>query len=179
MTWATMDCIEKKRIHKRYRIKELNKTLVYQRTSKEAKLLCKAKLIGLHVPTVYFVTPDTIFMEYISGLTMQQVIAAGQYDQDLMTTIGEIIGILHNNDIVHGDLSPMNIIIHDKQPYLIDFGLSFTSHTIEDFAVDLVAFEKVIGNDLLFNYILDGYYSSCKQNISKRIDQVRLRGRKK
>ena len=51
---------------------------------------------------------------------------------------------LHNGAIIHGDLTSSNVMINPKtlKIYIIDFGLSFGSHNIEDKAVDLHAFEK-------------------------------------
>ena len=179
--WADNDCIEKKRIHKRYRIPELNKTLVYQRTTKEAMLLCKAKILGINVPTVYFVTEDTIYMEAIPGPTLFELQQAQEKEfiKSQSLKIGKCVALLHNNNIVHGDLSPMNIIVNEGTPYLIDFGLSFNSHTVEDYAVDMAAFEKVLNDETAFNLILDGYNQMSKQSISVRLDIVRQRGRKK
>ena len=178
--WANIDCIEKKRIHKKYRIPEINKTLVYQRTAKEAKLLCKAKLLGIKVPTVYYVTEDTVYMECINGPTLLELQSQPNVISDaLNVSIGKCIAILHNNNIIHGDLSPMNIIIQKDTPYLIDFGLSFSSQTAEDFAVDMVAFEKVLNDDGIFKSIFQGYKANAKQDISNRIEKVRQRGRKR
>eukprot|EP00834_Sanchytrium_tribonematis_P001901 NODE_50_length_31184_cov_0.705099.p22 type:complete len:190 gc:universal NODE_50_length_31184_cov_0.705099:7694-7125(-) len=177
--WANYDCIEKKRIHKSYRIPELNKVLVLQRTSTEAKLLCKAKLLGLNVPAVFYVEKDTIYMEYLSGKTLLEL----QREEIQLLSIGRDIGRcvakLHNNGIIHGDLSPMNIIVQGNIPFLIDFGLAFSSKTIEDLAVDLVAFEKVLNDDQFFEIFYDGYKEVAKQNLDKRIDLVRERGRKR
>lgn len=72
---------------------------------------------------------------------------------DLMKQIGEKIAILHNNDIIHGDLTTSNILIKsidfnnlktslDFTLYFIDFGLSFQRNTVEDKAVDLYVLEK-------------------------------------
>eukprot|EP00835_Amoeboradix_gromovi_P004603 NODE_368_length_10016_cov_0.215791.p5 type:complete len:193 gc:universal NODE_368_length_10016_cov_0.215791:7651-8229(+) len=180
--WAnSLECVEKQRIQKKYRIPELNKTLVYQRTSKEAKLLCRAKVLGIKVPTVYYVTADTIYMEAIEGPTLLELLKSSN---DLINTetgeiIGKCIATLHNNHIVHGDLSPMNIIIKKNTPYLIDFGLSFNSRQVEDFAVDMVAFDKVLNNVEVFNSVLKGYMHNAVQDITKRLEAVRQRGRKK
>ncbi|ODV59944.1 serine/threonine protein kinase BUD32 ASCRUDRAFT_71420 [Ascoidea rubescens DSM 1968] len=86
-------------------------------------------------------------------------------------------------------------------PYLIDFGLSFQSNLIEDKAVDLYLLEKAIisthplfANNYYNVWLLNGYktgyqlkskklnnksYINQHKTIIKRLDLVRLRGRKK
>ena len=56
--------------------------------------------------------------------------------------IGENIAKLHEANIIHGDLTSSNMILHVdennfKDVYFIDFGLGFISPKVEDKAVDL------------------------------------------
>jgi len=52
--------------------------------------------------------------------------------------IGISIAKLHDNDIIHGDLTTSNMILDSKENlWFIDFGLGFFSYKIEDKAVDL------------------------------------------
>ena len=62
----------------------------------------------------------------------------------MIIKIGETIGILHKNDIMHGDLTTSNLLYDDKtnQIYVIDFGLSQKDCKIEDKAVDLYVLER-------------------------------------
>ena len=51
--------------------------------------------------------------------------------------------MLHNDGIIHGDLTTSNIMITDQKiVYIIDFGLSYVRNNIEDFSVDLYVLEK-------------------------------------
>ena len=65
---------------------------------------------------------------------------------DLSVKIGRIIGNLHLNEIIHGDLTTSNILIvkedNDLKIYFIDFGLSIVSNHLEDKAVDLYVLER-------------------------------------
>ena len=73
--------------------------------------------------------------------------------------VGQLIGRLHLNDMIHGDLTSSNIILTEVdtkknedtdannssvyfEPALIDFGLSSFSGLAEDKAVDLYVLES-------------------------------------
>jgi Kae1-associated kinase Bud32 len=51
--------------------------------------------------------------------------------------IGKLIGKLHSNNVIHGDLTTSNMIMKDDKIYFIDFGLGFFSRKIEDQGTDL------------------------------------------
>ena len=62
-----------------------------------------------------------------------------------MIHIGEAIGRLHANGVMHGDLTTSNVMLHKNVDniqldlnclYIIDFGLSYISENLEDKAVD-------------------------------------------
>ena len=102
--------------------------------------------------------------------------------------IGKQIGRLHDNDIVHGDLTTSNMIVKDNKVYLIDFGLGFVSKRTEDKAVDLRLLRQALEGkhyDIAkkaFSCILDGYGKECKDadEIIKRLkEKVEKRGRYK
>ena len=121
---------------------------------------------------------------------------------ELADEIGRFIGMLHRNDIIHGDLTTSNIMI--KKPVgienvmkiekselniiIIDFGLSFISHQLEDKAVDLYVLERAListhsqySKDI-FDRILQSYckeYGRNNEKVVERFEQVRLRGRKR
>jgi TP53 regulating kinase-like protein len=111
----------------------------------------------------------------------------------IATRIGCIIGKLHSNQIIHGDLTTSNILIKDyegqeSKMYCIDFGLSFISRQLEDKAVDLYVLERALQSThslqavKLFEEILNGYKAEYGANVNQvidRLEQVRLRGRKR
>ena len=69
---------------------------------------------------------------------------------------------------------------------VLDFGLSYLSTDVEDFAVDLYVLERAIASthpreDGFFDAVLDAYRSHCSRSraIIARLADVRLRGRKR
>ncbi|KAH9934870.1 uncharacterized protein B0H18DRAFT_902524 [Fomitopsis serialis] len=117
----------------------------------------------------------------------------GVSQDDVMRMIGAQIAKMHRADIVHGDLTTSNMILRHPsstkglQLVLIDFGLAFTSTLAEDKAVDLYVLERAFSSthpasELLFTSVLKAYQESMGKEwlpVSKRLDDVRLRGRKR
>ncbi len=146
--------IQKQRIPKTYRHPSLDLRLRKERTIHEAKLLYQAKKWGIPTPTLLGVTlPDySIYMEYVQAPRLKHVLLDSRTKKEekvrLCTEFGKMIGILHQNELVHGDLTTSNVLIRKNKKtkinelVLIDFGLSFYSKKIEDHAVDLVNLKK-------------------------------------
>jgi TP53 regulating kinase-like protein len=74
----------------------------------------------------------------------------------------------------------------DGDIVLIDFGLATQSIQDEDQAVDLYVLERAFGSthpqaESLFQEVLKGYGKSYRKGkmVLKRLEEVRLRGRKK
>ncbi|MEK6840389.1 MAG: RIO1 family regulatory kinase/ATPase [Nanoarchaeota archaeon] len=129
--------------------------------------------------------------------------------------IGQNIAKLHDSDIIHGDLTTSNMIFvknnenndEDKQIvngekrgdkksvlskldyfkiYFIDFGLGFSSHKIEDKAVDLHLLRQALEArhfrhwEVLFVEVKDGYSSSKNsEKVIEQLKKVETRGRYK
>ena len=93
------------------------------------------------------------------------------------------IAKLHNVDIIHGDLTTSNILVHDKI-YFIDFGLGFISTKVEDKAVDLHIIKKALESkhythaEECFKYLLEGYTKENTETatILRRLEKVEKRG---
>ena len=131
--------IIKDRIAKLYRNPKLDKTIRKRRTKSETKLLKKAsKIINSPMPKEEK-SFDKIKMPYIEGkklsITLDKFTLKKQ--EEIAKLIGESIGKLHRNEIIHGDLTTSNMILKDSKVYFIDFGLGFISNKTEDKAVDL------------------------------------------
>lgn len=64
----------------------------------------------------------------------------------LLNAIAKTLRKIHDNALIHGDLTTSNMIVyqHSSPPkvYVVDFGLSYIKDTIEDKAVDLYVLEK-------------------------------------
>ncbi|KAG9312637.1 TP53-regulating kinase [Chiua virens] len=107
----------------------------------------------------------------------------------LLEKIGVEIAKLHLIDIIHGDLTTSNMMIRasNNDLILIDFGLAYHSTLIEDKAVDLYVLERAFASthpdsEPLFASVLDAYANCTGKDwdqIKKRLDDVRLRGRKR
>jgi len=132
------DFIIKDRISKKYRHPELDKRIRKRRTKGESKLLTKASKI-INSPKPKESTFDKIKMPYIDGkrLSISLEKFSIKKQKEIAKLIGQNLGKLHKNDIIHGDLTTSNMILKDNKIFFIDFGLGFVSRKVEDKAVDL------------------------------------------
>eukprot|EP01122_Echinamoeba_exundans_P003709 TRINITY_DN13785_c0_g1_i1.p1 TRINITY_DN13785_c0_g1~~TRINITY_DN13785_c0_g1_i1.p1 ORF type:complete len:239 (-),score=55.42 TRINITY_DN13785_c0_g1_i1:56-730(-) len=196
-TFLDKPVVIKERFSKAYRHPQLDEKLNTHRLKEEARFLLKARQAGVDTPTLHFVDSKNklLYMERIDGLTTKKVInsltGVEEKAAELHSTlekIGTVVAQLHDAGIIHGDLTTSNILIRSQnnQPVVIDFGLSFVSHTSEDKAVDLYVLERAFGSthpelEAQFPEILKFYASKSKNgaDVLKRLEQVRMRGRKK
>eukprot|EP00128_Syssomonas_multiformis_P009470 Colp12_sorted_trinity150504_noHs@17526 len=189
-------CIVKERFPKTYRHPELDAKLTRSRVSQEARCIGRCRKSGVGVPVLYFVDPEAsrIYMELIPGPTMKQVLLesvhnnGSVFDQTLANKIGLALGKMHDCDVVHGDLTTSNMVLRstDNALVLIDFGLSQVSTLVEDKAVDLYVLERAFTSthpqlDNMFAAVLVTYSKQWKGagQVLKKLDEVRMRGRKK
>ncbi|EJS43607.1 bud32p [Saccharomyces arboricola H-6] len=113
--------------------------------------------------------------------------------------VGRQIGLLHWNDYCHGDLTSSNIVLvkddAEWTPHLIDFGLGSVSNLVEDKGVDLYVLERAIlsthsKHAEKYNvWIMQGFEAVYNEQgakgakklkeVTKRFQEVRLRGRKR
>ena len=114
--------IIKNRFPKSYRIKEIDEKLRGFRTRREAKILQKLQAINFPAPKLLKNDErENLIIENIGGKLVKEVLENSDYKK-LCSEIGKKIAILHNNSIIHGDLTTSNMILN-KQIYFIDFGL--------------------------------------------------------
>lgn len=139
--WHGIDVVKKVRLQKGYRAKPLDVALNRSRTKREAMLLHRAKLLGVATPIVLDVDlrSGTIILEHIQGRKAKDCI---EKNAALCKEIARSIAKLHNNGIIHGDLTLDNIIVRERKPVFIDFGLGFYSDKLEDKATDLLNLKK-------------------------------------
>lgn len=187
--------VVKARIHKSYRIPEIDRALVKQRTKHELKILAKLKDTPF-VPALLEATAevcgaaaalgysleDSIVMEYVGGSTLLAEVERKKDLGDLLQSLGVLVSSLHARDVVHGDLTLTNVIVsRDGSLRVVDFGLSFISTKDEDKAVDLYLLERAmaVAGELRFGSVLEGYLRAGSRNVVCRLDKVRKRGRKR
>lgn len=177
------DCIIKDRFEKKYRLKEIDQKLRKFRTKREAKIL--EKLSDFSSPKLISTDKkQEIVMEKINGPLVKDILE-NDYKK-LSYEIGKLVAGLHNKNIIHGDLTTSNMIFN-KKIFLIDFGLSFFSHKIEDKAVDLKLLRQALESKHYkvykeaYNEVLKAYkkYADDSENILKRLEKVEKRGRYK
>lgn len=167
----------KDRISKSYRIKEIDEPLRKSRTKKEAKLISEARRVGINVPKIISVEEYKITMEFIDGTKLKDALnnTDSKTRKKLAEEIGKIAGILHSNDIVHGDLTTSNMILKDDKIFLIDFGLGDLSKRIEDHAVDISVLKEAF-KSTHYKYLKElwsSFICGYKQNNSKSDDVLR------
>ena len=176
--------IIKERVKKGYRVIEIDERIRKQRTKAEAKILKKAFDLGVKVPKVEMVDTFLIKIEYIDGKRLKDVVDS-KNAVFFAEKLGTMIGKLHNNDIIHGDITTSNMIVKDDELYLIDFGLGYISKSVEDRAVDLHLLECALISthqklkDKFFDAFCDSYAREYKESrmIFGRLDAIRQRGR--
>ena len=188
--------IIKQRLKKHYRIDILDNKLRKTRTKKELNLLKKSSEI-INVPKVTSFSDTEIIMEYIDGNKLSEIFdkLSENEIEKICFKIGDSLGKLHSNNIIHNDLTTANIIIHSNEKelvkkyevYFIDFGLGFISAKIEDKAYDLHLLKQALKSrhynkfEKAFFFIIKGYNRSYKEYklIEERLNKIELRGRHK
>ncbi|RNF20137.1 protein kinase [Trypanosoma conorhini] len=213
----------KHRFSKAYRHPALDQRLREQRTVREGRALVRCRKNGVIAPTVYAVDRErcAIVMERIDGLTVREFLNQEQEKAThgqaadtvlasrLLRGMGEVVGLLHNADIIHGDLTTSNFIcrreildaqgpsveeLAPKPPYrdgivVIDFGLVMDKNSAEERAVDLYVLERAVKSSHPFlehvstALILEGYLRTVEAQKGAatiaRLEAVRARGRKR
>jgi Kae1-associated kinase Bud32 len=178
------DKVIKRRIVKGYRIPVLDEKLRKQRTRSEAKILEKASKI-INVPKVFGVNEGKteIVMQFIKGKKLSDHLDNLKNKNKIAEQIGYEITKLHDNNLIHGDLTTSNMILSEDKVFLIDFGLGFHSQRFEDKAVDLHLLRQALEAKhfknwkSLFDSVLNGYNPKEKINILKQLEKVESRGR--
>ncbi len=177
----------KERIPKSYRLKEIDDALRKSRTRSEGKLLKKLEGIA---PLVHDIDDVhmSIVMEFLDGNLLRNTldsISKGE-QKSIMHEIGRIVGVIHNKDIIHGDLTTSNMIEKNGKVFFIDFGLGFISTKVEDKAVDLHVLRQALESkhykhaDDCYEWFLEGYkHWEGSADVLLRLNKVERRGRYK
>lgn len=181
--------IIKERFSKSYRLPHLDQSLRQFRTRREAKVLQRLEAFDFPAPRVHDFSDKrmSIVMDFVPGEKLKDVLKRGDSYQQLAKQIGERIGQLHANDIIHGDLTTSNMLLHESKIKFIDFGLSSFSEKAEDKAVDLFLFERALEATHhehypnIFEESLHGYKKTNpgSSEVLARLEEVRKRGRNK
>lgn len=206
----------KERFKKNYRHPDLDTSITKERMKNEARSIVRCKTAGVKTPALYLVDFERrrIYMQHFeNSITVKDFIInlkSSNNQGDINTLdvyahkIGEVIRKMHENNIIHGDLTTSNMLLVERNPsnelenskwlnntninlVLIDFGLSFIDSSTEDKGVDLYVLERAListHNEYpdLFSKIFEAYKNYSKNNIKEIIskyEDVRARGRKR
>ena len=181
--WFKTVAISKLRSPKKYRNITLDNLIRGRRTIHEATMLNDVKTTGIKTPFIYFLDPKRaeIIMEYIDGENVKNILSP-----EIGFEMGKYVSILHNKNIIHGDLTTSNFIKRKKDLYLIDFGLSFYSQRIEDMATDIRIIKEILSSAHTqifydtYERFLKGYELTTNNNFSrilKVVKDIEARGR--
>ena len=144
--WQNSKAILKIRKIKNYRNASLDLKIRKQRTIKESQILSQVKSFGIPTPLVYFVNlkKALIVMQEIPGKPVHDLPELKIVE--LSKEIGKLVGMLHKNGIMHGDLTTSNFIFFQNTVFVIDFGLSQNTIKPEDHAVDLRLIKEILNS---------------------------------
>ena len=178
------ETVVKDRIVKGYRLKEIDERLRKRRTRIEASLIRAARRAGVHVPSILEESDFSLKMQYIEGKKIKDVLEKESLE-DLSAKIGQSIARLHIYDIVHGDLTTSNMILHKGTVFFIDFGLGFQSKRIEDKAVDLSVLHEALESthselkEDAWKIVLAAYRKEFQEaeKVIKTLHEIEKRGR--
>jgi TP53 regulating kinase-like protein len=190
--WHNRKVILKKRHPKRYRVPELDREIQVQRTRHEPQVMHKAKEGGVPTPVIFMVdlSKFVIIMEFIEGKQVKQVLnnLPSEERMSLCSHIGELVGKLHRNGIIHGDLTTSNMILTPSgKVVFIDFGLSEQTVELEARGVDLHLMKRAIASthymyvDECFQAVMTGYRRAvgdeATEKVLEKVAEIERRGR--
>ncbi len=164
----------KKRYAKPYRVAPLDLMLRRTRTKKEARIMSAAKNAGVNVPSIYAVGKDEIYMEFIEGRLMRDVVL----DKAALAKAGIELAKLHKIGIAHGDFTPANIMLSNGKVWVIDFGLAEPNAGIEEKAIDLLLMKRSLPKDF-YQAFVTTYASAYTDSgtVIRRLEEIEKRGR--
>jgi TP53 regulating kinase-like protein len=190
--WHSRKVIMKRRLPKKYRIPELDLMIRSQRTIHEPHIIHNAKEAGVPTPTIFLVdlADANIVMEFVEGKQVKEVLDNMSKEErlSLCSLIGKLIGRLHKNGIIHGDLTTSNMIL---TPYgkvvFVDFGLSERSVELEPKGVDLHLMKRTLHSTHYkhakesYKAVMEGYAESVgteeAKKVTAKIREIEKRGR--
>ncbi len=169
--------VRKVRPEKQYRHPDLDHRLRRFRTRREAKVLSKVGVPGLRRMDDKNMVVE---MDFLEGPQLRDVLDKDNTER-FGKELGALVRSLHDQGIIHGDLTTSNVLLVDGKLRLIDFGLSFFSEDVEDKAVDLHLLMHALSSKhpelAVWDAVLEGYGKD--DAVRERLEQVELRGRYK
>jgi TP53 regulating kinase-like protein len=131
-----------------------------------------------------------IIMEYVEGKQVKIILNDLSKSErlHLCRHIGVLIGRLHSNGIIHGDLTTSNMILTSYgKVFLVDFGLGEYSKELEARGVDLHLMKRALQSTHYkyakecFEAVVEGYAqvmgTEIAKNVLEKISEIERRGR--
>jgi TP53 regulating kinase-like protein len=190
--WHDENVIMKKRLPKKYRLTRLDEQIRKYRTIHEPRLMHEAKKAGVPTPTIYLVDTKeaTIIMKLVEGKQIKQLLSEASVSEreNLCVALGKLIGRLHKQGIVHGDLTTSNMIQdHEGKIFFVDFGLGEKTKELEARGVDLHLMKRALQSvhfrfaEECFRAVISGYSevldTETVKNVLDKIKEIEKRGR--
>jgi len=174
-SWNGQNSILKIRKKKDYRVHSLDTRIRTLRTIREAKMISETKSFGITTPLVYFVDEKkcAIYLQFIEGKLIRDL--PGRQIIKTCKELGKIVGLLHKNEVMHGDLTTSNFILSQKGLVILDFGLSQKTDKMDDYAIDLRLFKEVLNSahaqivDNAWTLFIQGYQKILGKNMTEKI----------
>jgi len=183
--WQGQKVVMKRRLPKKYRLPEIDRRIRSYRTIHESQLLHHAKQAGVPTPTIFLIdlANSNIIMEFVEGKQLKQILEQLPPDErrDLNRRIGRLIGQLHHDGIIHGDLTTSNMILTPSgKVVFVDFGLGEKTVELELKGVDLHLMKRAYQSTHFrfakdcFRAVLEGYALVVGSDEAKRVlDKIR------
>lgn len=190
--WNGRRVVIKTRLPKRYRPEKLDMTIRTYRTVHEPQLMSEAKKAGVSTPTIFQVdvAEASIVMEFIEGKQLKQLLGGfSQKEREkICTRLGELIGKLHRQGVIHGDLTTSNMILNPEgKIFLVDFGLGEKNTELEARGVDLHLLKRTLQSthyqyaEDCFAAVVKGYAAAAGDDEAKdvlaKVREIERRGR--
>ena len=186
-TWNKKKAILKDRKKKDYRNSSLDQRIRKQRTIRECEIISEVKSFGVSTPLIYNMDTKncTIIMQHIVG-TLVNDLSESKLIKSCIE-IGKIVGLMHKNGIMHGDLTTSNFIVSKGKIFVLDFGLANKTNKPEDHAVDLRLLKEILNSahakimNKAWSNFLKGYKSAVGSayfsKITNLVKVIESRGR--
>ncbi len=186
--WMDRKVVVKQRVVKGYRNPKLDKSLQSFRIKNEVRLMFDARRSGISVPIIYSIdlSANRIVMQEIEGMRVKDALERLPEEEAkcVCERIGEIAGRLHANDIVHGDLTTSNMLLHGDEIVVIDFSLGSKSSELEDKGVDMHLLEEAFHSahyrrSGLYETVTEAYVKTYSGGMSvlQKVREIEKRGR--
>ncbi len=187
ISWNKKKAILKDRKKKDYRNSSLDQRIRKQRTIRECEIISEVKSFGISTPLIYNMDTKncTIIMQYIAGTLVNDLPETKLIKSCI--EIGKIVGLMHKNGIMHGDLTTSNFIVSKGKMFVLDFGLANKTNKPEDQAVDLRLLKEILNSahtkimNKAWSNFLKGYKSAVGSShfskITNLVKVIESRGR--